>query len=94
MPIKKSKSTFFKIKSTYIGSILNDKNNLHTNVNYVTYANSDLFHLLFKLMTSWKTLCVPFWFPIHVVATRNVYHTRRLAKIVYQVLFNLYHVFS
>lgn len=52
MPIKKSKSTFFKIKSTYIGSILNDKNSLHTNVNYVTYANSDLFHLLFKLMTS------------------------------------------
>lgn len=52
MPIKKSKSTFFEIKLTYIGSILNDKNNLHTNVNYVTYANSDLFYLLFKLMTS------------------------------------------
>lgn len=51
-PLKKSKSTFFEIKLTYIGSILNDKNNLHTNVNYVTYANSDLFYLLFKLMTS------------------------------------------
>lgn len=51
-PLKKSKSTFFEIKLAYIGSILNDKNNLHTNVNYVTYANSDLFHLLFKLMTS------------------------------------------
>lgn len=50
-PLKKVNRNF-KIKSTYIGSILNDKNNLHTNVNYVTYANSDLFHLLFKLMTS------------------------------------------
>lgn len=76
MPIEVKRNRHFLIKSTHIGSILKDKNNLHINVNYVTYADSDLFHLLIQLMTSCKTLCVPFRFPIHVVATRNVYQTR------------------